>query len=198
VAEADTNNQHRTTHLMSDHTRSRQIVILSLAAEHYALPIEHVQEIIRYTQLRSVSAADASVSGVISLRGRIVLVCDLAARLALPCTPSEESKIVIIESDTVVAGVIVDDVDEVLTIEPIQLEAIAGPDGGLIDSIAKLEDRLVILLQPTVILNEPQREAAERPTEASPGPGRRLRLTLRRSARPPRPKGPLADGTDSH
>ena len=46
---------------------------------------------------------------------------------------------------------IVDDVDEVLTIEDAQIDEIPGSEGTLIDSIAKVGDRLVVLLKPSTI-----------------------------------------------
>jgi purine-binding chemotaxis protein CheW len=136
---------------MSEHTESRQLVVFTLGAEHYALPIQQVHEIIRYAQPRSVASRVEWVRGVISLRGRIVPVYDLAARLGVSSELSDQTKIVIVEYGEETAGVIVDDVDEVLTIEDAQIEEIPGSDGTLIDSIAKVGDRLVVLLKPSTI-----------------------------------------------
>ena len=88
---------------------------------------------------------------MISLRGRIVPVYDLAARLGVSSELSEQTKIVIVESDSETAGVIVDDVEEVLTIEDGQVEEVPGADSTLIESIAKVGDRLVVLLKPSTI-----------------------------------------------
>jgi purine-binding chemotaxis protein CheW len=130
----------------------RQLVVFSLGKEEYALPITQVQEIIRYTEPRSVGSDIDSVRGVISLRGGIVSVYDLATRLGVaPSTISGETKIVITESGSGVAGIVVDDVQEVLTIEPDQLEDVPTTNDPLIDRIAKIDDRLVILLNPTAI-----------------------------------------------
>jgi purine-binding chemotaxis protein CheW len=136
---------------MSEHTQSRQLVVFTLGAEHYALPIQQVHEIIRYAQPRSVASRTEWVRGVISLRGRIVPVYDLAARLGVSSELSDQTKIVIVEYGDETAGVIVDDVDEVLTIEDAQIDEIPGSDGTLIDSIAKVGDRLVVLLKPSTI-----------------------------------------------
>jgi purine-binding chemotaxis protein CheW len=136
---------------MSDHSESRQLVVFTLGAEHYALPIQQVHEIIRYSEPRSVASRAEWVRGVISLRGRIVPVYDLAARLSVESELSDQTKIVIVESGDETAGVIVDDVDEVLTIEDVQIEEIPSADTTLIDSIAKVGDRLVVLLKPTTI-----------------------------------------------
>src|SRR5436305_1260109 len=110
---------------MSDHSESRQLVVFTLGAEHYALPIQQVHEIIRYAQPRSVASRADWVRGVISLRGRIVPVYDLAAHLGVTSELSEQTKIVIVETESETAGVIVDDVEEVLTIEDEQIEEAA-------------------------------------------------------------------------
>jgi len=137
---------------MSDQTDPRQLVVFTLAGEQYALPIRQVHEIIRYKQPRSVASTEHSVRGVISLRGRIVPVYDLAARLDVSSEPGEQSKIVIVDSGSRIVGVIVDAVEEVLTVADGQLEQPpAGTDSALIDAIAKLGDRLVVLLAATTI-----------------------------------------------
>lgn len=136
---------------MSDENQARQLVVFTLGAEQYALPIEQVHEIIRYDEPRSVASQIAWVRGVISLRGRIVPVYDLAARLGLESEISEATKIVIVESGDETAGVIVDEVEEVLTVEEADFEEVPGADSELIESIAKLGDRLVVLLKPGTI-----------------------------------------------
>jgi purine-binding chemotaxis protein CheW len=136
---------------MSDQGQARQLVVFTLGTEQYALPIEQVHEIIRYDEPRSVASPIAWVRGVISLRGRIVPVYDLAARLGVQSRLGEDSKIVIVESGEETAGVIVDEVEEVLTVEAEHFEEVPGADSELIDAIAKLGDRLVVLLKPTTI-----------------------------------------------
>src|SRR5664279_4703937 len=106
---------------MSEETHARQLVIFTLGSEEYALPIKKVQEIIRYIEPRSVASNDRSVRGVISLRGKIVPVYDLAGRLGVDSVVSEESKIVIVETAEQTVGIVVDGVDEVMTIEEDQL-----------------------------------------------------------------------------
>jgi len=133
---------------MAEETTHRQLVVFSLGEEEYALPITQVQEIIRYTEPRAVASEAAWIKGVISLRGKIVPVCDLGARLGLPTELAEQAKIVIVETDTGTAGVIVDEVEEVLTVESEQLDAVPGAGTDFIDAIAKIADRLVILLNP--------------------------------------------------
>ena len=138
---------------MSEETHARQLVIFTLGSEEYALPIKKVQEIIRYVEPRSVASNDSSVRGVISLRGKIVPVYDLAGRLGVDSVVGDESKIVIVETAEQTVGIVVDGVDEVMTIEEDQLEQVPGADTALMDSIAKIDDRLVLLLNPDTIFD---------------------------------------------
>ena len=131
---------------MAEQTTTRQLVVFSLGEEEYALPINQVQEIIRYTEPRSVASHQAWIRGVINLRGKIVPVCDLAQRLGLPIERVESAKIVIVETEIGTAGVIVDDVEEVLTVEESQLDEVPTADAGYVEAIATIGDRLAILL----------------------------------------------------
>jgi purine-binding chemotaxis protein CheW len=136
---------------MSEGQTTRQLVVFSLGEEEYALPITQVHEIIRYTEPRSVAADADWVRGVISLRGKIVPVYDLASRLGFASERKESAKIVIVETPTDMAGVVVDDVEEVLTVEDSQIEDVPAADNEAIEAIAKIDDRLVILLNPAGI-----------------------------------------------
>ena len=140
---------------MTDASNPRQLVVFTLGTEHYALPIQQVHEIIRYSEPRSVASRADWVRGVISLRGRIVPVYDLATRLGVPSQLTEDSKIVIVEAGAETAGVIVDGVEEVLTVQDEQIQDAPGADTTLIDSIAKIDNRLVVLLKPSAIFSGP-------------------------------------------
>jgi len=133
---------------MSTTEDSRQLVIFSLGTEEYGLPITRVQEIIRYTEPRGVASPTPWLRGVINLRGKIVPVCDLALRLGLPTERVDSAKIVIVETEHGTAGVIVDDVEEVLTVEEEQLESVPSADTDYVEAIAKVGDRLAVLLNP--------------------------------------------------
>ncbi len=127
---------------------SAQLVVFTLGREEYALPITQVQEIIRYTEPRAVASDAPWIRGVISLRGKIVPVCDLAARLGLAAERADNAKIVIVETVTGTAGIVVDEVEEVLTVDDAQLDSVPGAGADFIEAIAKIDDRLVILLNP--------------------------------------------------
>jgi purine-binding chemotaxis protein CheW len=132
---------------MSD-TTSQQLVVFSLGSEEYALPIGAVHEIIRFTEPRTVASDAAWIRGVIGLRGKIIPIFDLASRMALDTGDAQPGKIVIVESGTGQVGVMVDEVEEVLTVSSEQLEDVPTANSEAIEAIAKIDDRLVILLNP--------------------------------------------------
>jgi purine-binding chemotaxis protein CheW len=132
---------------MSD-TISQQLVVFSLGREEYALPIASVHEIIRFTEPRTVASDADWIRGVIGLRGKIIPIFDLAARMGVAASGSEPGKIVIVESGTGQVGVMVDEVEEVLTVTSDKLERVPSAASDAIEAIAKIEDRLVILLNP--------------------------------------------------
>ena len=125
---------------------NRQLLVFSLGEEEYALPVTSVQEIIHYTQPRAVASECHWIRGVISLRGKIIPVADLGARLGLAADGGAGGKIVVVESGAVTAGVVVDDVDEVLTIDDAQLDPVPAAGTEAIEGIVKIDDRLIILL----------------------------------------------------
>jgi len=138
---------------METATSSQQLVVFSLGEEEYALPITRVQEIIRYTEPRTVASSAYWIRGVISLRGKIIPVYDLASRLGLPQTgDGEDGKIVIVENGEDRAGVVVNDVEEVLTVESDQVEPVPASGNPAIEGIVKIDERLIVLLDPGALL----------------------------------------------
>jgi purine-binding chemotaxis protein CheW len=135
-------------------TTSQQLVVFSLGTEEYALPIAAVHEIIRFTEPRSVASEAAWIRGVIGLRGKIIPIFDLAARLGLPMS-DEAGKIVIVSTDSGQVGVMVGEVEEVLTVTAEQLADVPTADHQTIDAIAKIGDRLVILLNAEGLFSSP-------------------------------------------
>jgi purine-binding chemotaxis protein CheW len=131
---------------------AQQFVVFHLGGEEYALPIAQIQEVIRYTKPRSVASSDAWVIGVISLRGKIVPVVDLAGRLGVSATSDEESKIVIVETADQTVGMIVDAVDEVISIEQQQLDTSTIVDREIVSGIARVDERLVVTLDAQSLL----------------------------------------------
>jgi purine-binding chemotaxis protein CheW len=134
---------------------AHQLVVFSLADEEYGIPITLVQEIIRHSAPRPIPGSPSHVEGVINLRGRIIPVVDLRARFGMPGVRPDEAKIVIVEMASLVVGVVVDEVREVLTVDAGQCEpAPEGAGGDHLQAVAKLEGRLVVLLDMPRLLGD--------------------------------------------
>jgi purine-binding chemotaxis protein CheW len=131
---------------MSESPKSSQLVVFKLGDEEYALPVGEVQEIIRYSEPRSVASDADWIRGVISLRGKIIPVCDLASRLGLERPHGTPGKIVVVEAGRGIAGIIVDDVAEVLTVTDEDIETLRVASGEMEHSIAKIGERLIVLI----------------------------------------------------
>ena len=125
---------------------NQQLVVFSMHDEQYALPIAGIREIIRYRRSRSVGARGSVVQGVINLRGQVIPICDLSSRLGEVLAIREDSRILIIDTSDGVIGLTVDTVDEVMLVTGHQIEDLPGSDNGLGNRVAKVGDRLIILL----------------------------------------------------
>jgi purine-binding chemotaxis protein CheW len=125
---------------------SQQLVVFSMHNEQYALPITGIREIIRYRRSRSVGAGGSVVQGVINLRGPVIPICDLSSRLGEMLDIHDDSRILIIDTSDGVIGLIVDTVDEVMLVTADQIEDLPVSDNGLGNQVAKVGDRLIILV----------------------------------------------------
>ncbi len=128
-----------------------QLVVFDLANEHYGVDIAAVEGIIKMQAITNVPRAPQFVEGVTNLRGKVLPVIDLRKRFGLP--PEEATKntrIVVVEMNGATVGMIVDGVSEVLRVGPDAVEPpspiVATVDSAFIKGIAKVGERLVILL----------------------------------------------------
>ncbi len=155
---------------------SEQFVIFKLGEESYGVDIGSVREIITMRPITRVPKAPSYVEGVINLRGRVIPVIDLRFRLGLESAEARHSaRIVVVEVQSNTVGMIVDGVSEVLRISPEDIQVVpssivSGVDSAFLMGVAKLENRLVILLSLEEVLEKDDRrlEGDWMPSEAQP------------------------------
>jgi len=128
-----------------------QLVVFELGEERYGLDIATVYEIIRHQPVTAVPQAPSFVEGVINLRGRIIPVVDLRRRFGMMSGElTKASRIVVCEAAGTRVGLVVDGVSEVLMVSADAIEqtfeVASGYDTQYLKGIAKLGERLVILL----------------------------------------------------
>jgi purine-binding chemotaxis protein CheW len=129
----------------------KQFVVFKLDDEEYGADIIKVTVIERMLNIARVPATPPYIKGVINLRGDIIPVMDLRARLGLPeKAEDEDTRIIIFNIHNVIFGAIVDSVSEVLQLEESKIESAAGiiNDKSLdyINGVAKAESKLITLL----------------------------------------------------
>ena len=128
-----------------------QLVVFDLADEAYGVDIGCVREIIRMQEITKVPRTPKYVEGVINLRGKVIPVIDLRKRFGFPSAESnKDTRIVVIDIGGTDIGAVVDAVTEVLRLGPGSVEppsaVIANSDSDYLLGIAKLETRVIILL----------------------------------------------------
>ncbi len=128
-----------------------------LATETYAVPIKAVSEIIGLAEITHVPNMADYMKGIINLRGRVLPVMDLRKKFSLPPVEyTRETCIIIVEIWSKKVGLIVDTVREVIDFRAKQIELppdIGGhPHTQCLIGIGKLTDRVVILVEPSLIL----------------------------------------------
>lgn len=100
-----------------------QWVTFRLDGETYGINVMQVQEVLRMTEIAPVPGAPDYVVGIINLRGNVVTVIDTRKRFGLMPTEADDStRIVIIESDNNIVGILVDSVAEVVNLRGSQIE----------------------------------------------------------------------------
>lgn len=128
-----------------------QLVIFHLANEYYGVDIAAVESIIKMQAITGIPQAPAFVEGVINLRGAVLPVIDLRHRFGLDQTPpTKDTRIVVVEMSGTTVGMIVDAVNEVIRVPSEDIEPpspmVTTLDSAFITGIAKVSDRLIILL----------------------------------------------------
>ena len=135
-----------------------QLVSFKIGSEEFGVDILKVQEINRMVEITKVPQAPHYVEGVINLRGKVIPIVDLRKRFSLEVKEHDKNtRIVVVDIGGNIMGMVVDSVSEVLrlpsnTIEP-PPEIVTGINSEYIKGVAKLEDRLLIFLDLSKVID---------------------------------------------
>ncbi|MCK7458079.1 chemotaxis protein CheW [Idiomarina aminovorans] len=128
-----------------------QWVTFQLEQETYGINVMQVQEVLRYSEIAPVPGAPSYVLGIINLRGNVVTVIDTCLRFGLQTTEiTDNARIVIIESEQQVIGILVDSVAEVVYLKTSEIDS--APNVGteesarFIQGVSNRDDELLILV----------------------------------------------------
>ena len=140
-----------------------QWVTFKLENEVYGINVLNVQEVQRYSEISPIPGAADFVLGMINLRGKVITVVDTRAKFGLSeYSINDDSRILILESDHHVIGLLVDSVAEVNSIKSSEVDE--APNVGneessrFIQGVCNKNDQLLVLLDSDKILSEEEME----------------------------------------
>ncbi len=136
-----------------------QLVTFRLQDETYGINVMQVQEVLRVAEIAPVPGAPHYVLGIINLRGNVVTVIDTRTRFGLPRSEIDDlSRIVVIESEAQVVGILVDSVAEVVDLHLSEIDS--APNVGneessrYIQGVASKDSNLLIVVDLNKLLSE--------------------------------------------
>lgn len=145
----------------SDQTEDKilQYVTFRLDDETYGINVMQIQEVLRYSEIAPVPGAPHYVLGIINLRGNVVTVIDTRTRFGLAQSEvSDQTRIVVLELEGQVVGVLVDSVAEVVYLKESEIET--APNVGndesarFIQGVCNKNGELIILVEFEKMLSE--------------------------------------------
>ena len=136
-----------------------QLVTFRLKDESYGINVMQVQEVLRVAEIAPVPGAPHYVLGIINLRGNVVTVIDTRVRFGLPSAEINDlSRIIVIESEAQVVGILVDSVAEVVDLNASEIDS--APNVGneessrYIQGVASRNSNLLIVVDLNKLLSE--------------------------------------------
>jgi purine-binding chemotaxis protein CheW len=136
-----------------------QWVTFQLEEETYGINVMQVQEVLRYSEIAPVPGAPDYVLGIINLRGNVVTVIDTRTRFGLPQHEvTDNSRVVIIEAEQQVIGILVDSVAEVVYLRSSEIDS--APNVGteesakFIQGVSNRDGELLILVDLNKLLTD--------------------------------------------
>jgi len=136
----------------------RQLVVFNLGEEEFGVDINEVNSIIKMTSITRIPNSQDFIEGVINLRGRIIVVIDLAKKIGLPSREKDKNtRIIVIETKETMIGMIVDHSREAIRISQDKIQ----PPPAIItnkiksdylEGVVVLKERLLILLDLAKVL----------------------------------------------
>ena len=147
-----------------------QVVGFRIGGETFGVRIGSVREIVRVPEITTVPNAQDTIEGVINLRGKIIPVIDLRKRFGqTPIVTDKKNRILVVELDGKLVGLIVNSASEVLKIPPSEIESpgsvFADNESSYVTGVGKLKGRLIILLDISKLLHRPEFKKLEEAAE---------------------------------
>jgi purine-binding chemotaxis protein CheW len=148
---------------------TQQFCTFFLKDRFFGVPVQQVQEVIRYQEMTWVPLVPQVIRGLINLRGQIVMAIDLRRRFGIEDRPASQLPMnVVVRTGDGAVSFLVDEIGDVLEVEEESFErtpeTLQGPARELVRGVYKLQDRLILVLdtERAIAGGEPSSHAAAR------------------------------------
>jgi len=144
--------------------KTQQFCTFFLKDQFFGVPVQQVQEVIRFQQMTRVPLVPEVIRGLINLRGQIVMALDLRRRFGMEERPDSQLPMnVVVRTDDGAVSFLVDEIGDVLEADEenfeLPPETLQGQARELVRGVYKLQDRLMLVL-------DTERAVASRPESA--------------------------------
>lgn len=138
---------------------AQQFCTFFLKDQFLGLPVQQVQEVIRYQEMTRVPLVPQVIRGLINLRGQIVMAVDLRRRFGMEDrSESQRPMNVVVRTGDGAVSFLVDEIGDVLEVNEDSFESppetLQGPARELVRGVYKLQDRLMLVLDTELALQE--------------------------------------------
>lgn len=140
---------------------SNQLVVFALDDQEYGIEVSAVDGILRSKKfnIQLLPGMPKEIAGIINLRGQIKYIFNLRIKFHLNDVPrSDQSKFVMLNVHDSISGWIVDEVTDIVKLDDADLEQapdfISDFNNHYIKGIGKIDERLIIILDPEKILSQ--------------------------------------------
>jgi len=132
-------------------TRSEQLCTFFLDGNLFGVPVQQIQEVIRYQEMTRVPLVPQAIRGLINLRGQIVTAIDLRRRLGMSERPAAQLPLnVVVRTGDGVLSLLVDEIGDVIEVDERTFEEVPETLKGIvremIHGVHRLPERLLLIL----------------------------------------------------
>ncbi|HTP59138.1 MAG TPA: chemotaxis protein CheW [Spirochaetia bacterium] len=162
---------------MARNEDGKQVIGFTVGQEEYGVELQHVKEVIRMSDITRLPDVPSYVRGLINLRGLVIPIIDLREKMGLEPTPATPlTRIIVVEVNRSVMGMVVDSASQVLRLQPDEIEpaplSFGGASKDYITNVGKLNRGLIVLMDVGRLLASHELERLRRlsvqQTEAEP------------------------------
>ena len=130
---------------------TQQFCTFFLKDQFFGVPVQQVQEVIRYQEMTRVPLVPQVIRGLINLRGQIVMALDLRRRFGMEERPDSQLPMnIVVRTDDGPVSFLVDEIGDVLEADKENFErppeTLQGQARELVQGVYKMQERLMLVL----------------------------------------------------